>query len=209
MFTFSFDDGYQSWLRCADILEEYGYRGVFNVCLRNVVRKRVPERRIMFPYRRVITWDEVHELQRRGHQMGSHGVRHVDLDDCNWPEIHLEIIGSKQVFESRGVSVDTFACPFNNYNERVKRVTLQHYGSVRGSPGFNQLPFKGSVYHAHNEGKQFPSGGIILSNTLWNVGIWHDIAPAKFREAVEAVHTSDVKVLTVSEAIKTGEEPLK
>lgn len=204
MFTFTFDDGYACWPRLADILEEYDYRGVFNICLRNVVRKRVKERNKMFPFKSTITWEEVFDLQQRGHEIGSHGVRHVDLDDLNWPEISLEVIGSKQVFESRGIDVDTFVCPFSTYNERVKRIALQHYSSIRGPPGFNTLELTDRVYKGANKGRQYLNAQPVVARTQWTVGIWHDPPLDEFKADVEYVNRSGVPVKLVRDVIRRG-----
>lgn len=173
-FTFSFDDGYQSWMRAADVLEARGCRGTFNVCLRNVTAKRHPARPRMFPPADVLTWDEVEELQERGHEIASHGTRHIDLGRATPQELRMEVVQSKAVFDSRGIKVKTYACAFNGFNDEVDRMTLTCYQTVRGSVAPNNpLPFTGRVYHAMG----WVNAVNGLTDDLWSVGIWHDVSP--------------------------------
>ncbi len=198
-FTFSFDDGYKSWMTAAEILEEYGWRGTFNVCLRNVVHKRVTTRPRMFPDKDVITWEEVLQLQARGHEIASHGVRHVDLPLCNKAEKYMEIVGSKLIFKSRGVNVETYTCAFNAYNQECIKLSEPHYKSFRTNIGVNKHPPKSPIYHADR-----PSAvdDICKSETdnLWLIGIWHDVPLAGFRKRCEQLKEANIKVITVRKA---------
>ena len=190
-FTFSFDDGYQSWLAAADVLETHGYRGTFNTCLRNVVHKRKTTRARMFAPSDVLTWDEVPDLQKRGHEIASHGTRHVDLGESNHEELLMEIAYSKRVFESRGIDVSTYACQFNAFTVEAHLVSRGRYRTIRGRVGMNALPFTGDVYHA----QAAPDALACVDHGCWCVGIWHDVALSNFTRFVERV--AEVELLTV------------
>jgi hypothetical protein len=105
---------------------------------------------------------------------------------------------SKMVYKSYGFNVNTYACAFNSYNEKVTSFSEQYYGSIRNGIGVNSLPVKNRVYHC--------MAGIEAINHLetmngdedvWIVGIWHDVNPRKFKENMERVKQLDVEVKTV------------
>ena len=194
-FTFSADDGYSSWLKMADILEHYDYRGTFNVSLRNAVTQRLSTRPRMFPPANVITWDELMYLQNRGHEIACHGTRHINLTDATKEELNMELIYSKRVFQSRGIDVSTYACQFNNYTSEVGKLSEEHYDTVRGVTGVNIMPFKGRIYHALTSADALKE----IKEGIWAVGIWHNISPEKFLKDVEKASETGTTVKTVRE----------
>lgn len=197
IFTFGFDDGYHSWLDASKVLEEHGFRGTFNVCLRNVVQQRLTERKRMFPPSDVITWDEVLDLQNRGHEVASHGVRHCDFSRATDAEIRLEFEGSLSVFRSRGVNVETYACAFNNWTERADKVGREFYKVIRGPVGVNYPPFKTRNYKCLSGEAAVNMAESNPKADMWVVGNWHDINPDGFRSQVERVKRLGVEVKTV------------
>lgn len=66
--TLTFDDGLKSHLTvAAPILEKYGFTGCFNIVTAEVGKPGQ------------LTWDDIRELKRRGHEIASHTVTHPDL----------------------------------------------------------------------------------------------------------------------------------
>lgn len=64
----TFDDGPKGHLTvAAPVLEKYGFTGCFNIVTDWIGR---PGK---------LTWDDVRELSRRGHEIASHGKSHVDM----------------------------------------------------------------------------------------------------------------------------------
>lgn len=203
-FTFSFDDGYRSWVDAARILEKHGFRGTFNAVLRNVVPRRIETRPRMFPPQGVITWGELELLQNKGHEIGCHGTRHIDLYLCNKDELWMEFTASKRVFKGRGISVSTFACPFNNFTKEVNRRSRRSYNSVRKGVGINTLPISGRFYWVLSGGDAMQRLEEAQEKGLWIVGVWHDVNLPPFEEHVERVKELDMDVKTVKEMMQSG-----
>lgn len=68
LFTLTFDDAPKGHLSvAAPALEKFGLTGCFNIVTDWIGR----------PHK--LTWDDVRELKRRGHEIASHGKSHVDL----------------------------------------------------------------------------------------------------------------------------------
>ena len=197
LFTFAFDDGYESWVEAAGTLQVYGFRGVFNCTLRNVVQERKLTRPRMFSPSDVITWDEMAEMQAQGHEIGSHGVRHIDLGTANTIEIMLEIDHSQRVFASRGIQVDTYASQFNSSSMASTRMGLWAYRTFRAGVRENILPFAGGLYHG-----QAPGDALKVEHGEWRVAIFHDVQLVNFADTVDRVaRIPEIEVVTVREAI--------
>ena len=67
--TLTFDDNPKGHLTiAAPVLERYGFRGTFNIVCNSVGKDE-----------RKMTWDDIRELRRRGHEIASHTVSHSQL----------------------------------------------------------------------------------------------------------------------------------
>lgn len=64
---------------------------------------------------RLMTWDELRDLVKRGWTVGGHTMTHPRLSALNEPQQREEIAGSKTVLESElGEPVESFAYPFGS-----------------------------------------------------------------------------------------------
>ena len=196
-----FDDFYKSFIIAAQILEDCGFRGTFNISLRGVVSERKADRVRMFPDADILTWEEVKKLQSRGHDIASHGVRHNDLMLATPEELELEIVTSKRLFEARGIKVNSYACAFNNYTWKADELAAKHYRAIRGVQGINPLPFKGHVYHSLWGSDVIEKLAEYKDKPLWIVAAWHDINPTEFRAFMDRVKSCGIEVKTVAEMI--------
>jgi len=200
MLSISLDDGYDSWFDAGSILKHYGYRATFNTVLRNVVHKRVKTRPKMFPTKNVVLWGELYALDADGHDIESHGTRHVDLPECTPSELWMEVVASKNVFNSMGFDVHSYACAFNSCTQKVQKYALKHYPVFRGGAGINEYPPEKPVYHAMDGTKALTYVEENKDKDEWVVGIWHDVDPFKFERTVNAISKMGVKVVSVREA---------
>jgi len=210
--TFSFDDGCDGWLLAADILEKYGFKGTFNVAIRHV-RKR-HDNLVIFPTDRTIHEEDLVELQKRGHEIGSHSLRHVNLRRCNKVEVRHELRTSKEILESHGLKIKTFTCPFNAYTNKIREEALKHYDSFRGSIGVNRLPFKGNCYKVFH-GSPLKECKVAVTSAeksdMWVVLLFHNVKrdntdpysfdADEFENLVKFTSKSKVAVKKVSEVI--------
>ena len=193
---------YKSFIVAAQILEDCGFRGTFNINLRGVVSERRADRIRMFPDADMLTWEEVKQLQSRGHDIASHGVRHNDLGLATPEELEVEIAASKRLFEARGIRVNSYACAFNNYTWQADNLAAKHYKAIRGVQGINPLPFKGHVYHSLRGSDVIEKLAEYKDKPIWVVTVWHDINPDVFRASIRKVRDMDIEVKTVAEMIK-------
>lgn len=63
--------------------------------------------------RRPMTSDEILDLSRRGHTIGSHTLDHVNLGSASFDELENQILGNKIFLEEKvGCKIDCFAWPY-------------------------------------------------------------------------------------------------
>ena len=66
---------------------------------------------------RLMSANELHELASRGFEIGSHTIRHADLEDASAEDAYRDMRSSKEALEELlGRPVKTFAYPFCRYS---------------------------------------------------------------------------------------------
>lgn len=118
----SFDDGLRSNFDVAlPLLEKYGFTGWFMIpagfvdsescgqidfALRNLIDFCSES----YNERIALSWEEVHEIDRRGHVVTCHSMNHIRLsDELTHSDLEFEIRASKDMLESQvGHAIDAF-----------------------------------------------------------------------------------------------------
>src|SRR5215831_2534458 len=122
----AFDDAWKSQFTFAKpILDKYGFKGSFFIVC-NYVGKS-PDR---------MTWDDVQTLEKQGHDIESHSMNHIPLDDLSQQLLNYEIGQSKQCIIDHSVSpninnndVPIFAYPYDigHTNSTVINTVAKYY----------------------------------------------------------------------------------
>jgi peptidoglycan/xylan/chitin deacetylase (PgdA/CDA1 family) len=119
--VFSFDDGFKSCLRAAEILEEYGTAGCFFLSVGRI-GETDPHRikQYSFDYYRMppmefLSWDDVETLLKSGHEIGSHTMNHANLGRVKGEQMEDEIGQSFEVLKARTGEVKHFSWPFGTF----------------------------------------------------------------------------------------------
>lgn len=122
VFVLTFDDGYKDFFDVAvPILNELNFSAtifIVSKLIGNISLWRKEELRSA-----LLDWDEVHEIVKIGHEIGSHGLYHRDLLCLSKKESIQEIAGSKKLIEGNiKVLVVSFSYPWNRCNEQILRI---------------------------------------------------------------------------------------
>lgn len=142
----TFDDCYRDNLFAARVLAEHGLPACFflptalvgtdHVFAWDRGLKRMPN----------LSWADVDEIVRLGHDIGSHSVSHADLARVSIKEFRYELAESKRVLEERlGRPVRWLAYPFGQReNVRPDRLALvQELGYEACFSGFGGFIYEG------------------------------------------------------------------
>ena len=119
--SISFDDGLLSCLDAARIMEDFGAQGCFFVCPAAVdhchdyvwITRWCHERLHKSPVK-VMSWDDLEDLQRRGHEIGNHTMNHPNLAETPIESRHQQIfVAREQLVRHLGeVAGRHFAWPY-------------------------------------------------------------------------------------------------
>jgi peptidoglycan/xylan/chitin deacetylase (PgdA/CDA1 family) len=125
--VFTFDDGYRSTVRAAEILDRYGYPGtVFTVAAfadsgaalswPGIEHELVPASAgDLEP----LGWDELAALRDRGWEVGSHTVTHALLTGADDARLAAELADSRRTIADRLGGCETVAYPYGVADARV------------------------------------------------------------------------------------------
>ena len=124
----TFDDGYQdNCAQAAAILESFGLRGTFFIVTDWIGKSGW------------MTWEQVLDLQRRGHTIGAHSVTHRFLTAMSLAEAKDEIYNSKKLLEEKlGRPVQFFCYPAGRFSTAVENLVRQagYKGAFTNAPGW-------------------------------------------------------------------------
>jgi len=168
---FTFDDGLKNNLQTARYLSSKGIHAVYFVVPEFIDATNSEEYYLKnirpFPDRRVdctnadvtaMSWEEVNELLKLGHTIGSHTMTHRLHAEMKEKEIRTEIIQCKIFLEEKlGVSIEHFASPNNTLwsTNRFAAEVIQenhkfHHTTVPGIFDASLLK-KGAIYRRNIE----------------------------------------------------------
>jgi peptidoglycan/xylan/chitin deacetylase (PgdA/CDA1 family) len=104
--VFSFDDGYRSdWAVAGRVLSRYGYFGVLNLKVGNIMPKGG------------ITPAQVDSLLGRGWELAAHTINHLDLTTLGAAQLAYEVGGSRRALRKQfHVPVDFFCYPSGRFD---------------------------------------------------------------------------------------------
>lgn len=120
--AFTFDDGFASCLRAADILSRYGVTGSFFL-ITEMVGERNPSRiarfcreRLHCPPTPFLDWKDVDYLQQRGHDIGSHSHSHREMSRLGNAQLDDEVGLSKRILTEHCGDVSLFSWPYGRFH---------------------------------------------------------------------------------------------
>jgi peptidoglycan/xylan/chitin deacetylase (PgdA/CDA1 family) len=114
---FSFDDGLQTCLRAARILQEFGVTGCFFICpsmVGETNQRRLKDfcrEHLSLPATPLLDWDDVAALLSEGHEIGSHTMTHSVLARVSVQQLEDEIYQSRECLLERAGTAEHFAWP--------------------------------------------------------------------------------------------------
>lgn len=207
LISITFDDGWlSSYINGARLLDEYGMRGTFYI---NPAYINQP----LF-----MTRDNLQMLINNGHQIASHGHRHIDMTSFNSGKIEDDLSDSKKYIETElGLRDIDFASPYGKHDAVSNALFQKYYVSHRGtSLGVNTKrnfnPYDLKVLFVRQD---TPTSEVVKyiesarSNRAWLILVYHQIedfdsmfivSEQVLREHLDAIVSSGIEVRTVRDA---------
>jgi peptidoglycan/xylan/chitin deacetylase (PgdA/CDA1 family) len=119
----TFDDGSVDQYKAAEVLDQYKIQACFFVNTGDRDKQFMTAR----PGTKLspMTWEQIKELHRRGHIIGSHTATHPNLSRLQPYEIGQEMLESKKALEATiGDKVEFFAFPYGTLREISQEALL-------------------------------------------------------------------------------------
>lgn len=166
--SLTFDDGAQEdYTLIAPHLEQYGLRGTFTIN-----GKMIGD--LDDHYTPRLTWKEVAELHRRGHEISNHSWSHPHMTKLTDEELRQEVErNDSAIMAATGQRPLSFIYPYNQWDDRVKEACMQGRVGMReyqiGLGQANSFQTRESI--AAWLRQQIDEG-------LWGIGMTHGIYTA-------------------------------
>ncbi|MBL7068751.1 MAG: polysaccharide deacetylase family protein [Candidatus Omnitrophica bacterium] len=122
----TFDDGYKdNILNASPIIEGFSFPATFFVTVNYIGAVKTSPKRDWQSWE-CMDWDDLKELLKRGHNIGSHGVRHVDLCGLTAKERKEELKLSKKSLESAlDEEIDFLSYPYGSFDDELTRLARE------------------------------------------------------------------------------------
>lgn len=96
------------------------------------------------------------ELQRYGHEIGAHGLNHLNAPETinqigTQEYLDIEILPQLDLMQSDNFTINTFAYPYGARNQASDSLLLEHFKLVRGTTYGDTLPSKHNCFYANNK----------------------------------------------------------
>lgn len=119
--VFSSDDGLRNNITAGKIFSLYGISACFFInpsVIGETNYNKVAlfcQNRLHFPPVQFMNWDEVNELQKMGHEIGSHTMNHINIAATPIAEMTADIAESYRILTSRCGPQKHFAYPYGRF----------------------------------------------------------------------------------------------
>jgi hypothetical protein len=124
--SFTFDGGFKSQMDAARILERHNLVGTFYVNTGYI------------GYPAYLTLDQLRELARGRHEIGSGSVHNLDLAKIETPQATTEICNDRATLDRLGFQVTSFAYPYGDETRRIRELVQKcGFNSARDVSGLN------------------------------------------------------------------------
>ena len=172
----SFDDGYSdNFTEALPILEERDMKATVFMVTNDV---GLPG---------YLTWDQLHEMEKRGVELGSHTANHLPLTNMTVEEARNEAQKSKLMMEWKGLkTVFVLSYPNGQYDRYLPEILKEeeYLAAVTGDPGLNT--FQTNPYLLHRINIPQPHfGAAEFRLRIWKakamalLGLWQNVGELK------------------------------
>lgn len=155
MVAFTFDDGFEEcYTTIAPLLEKYNCRGAFFINANYIssglsYQNQFNERTKTYT-KKPMLWEQVIDLHKRGHVIGSHTLDHVNMAELLENELELQLDTNKKILEEKlNYKCDYFAWTYGqlqHFPEVALNQTLKYHKYIFSGTNYkNYFSFNGKA----------------------------------------------------------------
>ncbi|MHB8904684.1 MAG: polysaccharide deacetylase family protein [Melioribacteraceae bacterium] len=121
----TFDDGYEdNYTLAFPLLKKYGFKAI--VFLVAGLEYNLWDEQSDEPKLKMLSRQQILEMIEYGIEFGSHTLSHADLSKLSDEKVKAELADSKKILEEKlGREIFSFAFPYGNCNESVKKIAKE------------------------------------------------------------------------------------
>jgi peptidoglycan/xylan/chitin deacetylase (PgdA/CDA1 family) len=143
-----FDRGYKSqFTHAKPILDKYGFKGSFFIICSFVqggsYYKLANNTEIQHKFDNAMSWNEIRQLHKEGHDIGSHGMEHRDLRHLSSEGLEYEISEAKECLSNNDLRPTYFQFPSNRGADNFTILNMVSKYFDFGLAGHSKLMFLG------------------------------------------------------------------
>lgn len=162
LLALTYDDGFEEcYTVIAPILEKYGLKGAFFINANFIdsddnYRKQFNVRTNNY-VKKPMSWEQVIDLHKRGHLIGSHGLDHFNFENLNTNEITQQVEVNKKILEEKlNYSCEYFAWTYGqlrHFSENALLITSNYHPYIFSGTNYkNYFSYEGRVINRrHHE----------------------------------------------------------
>ncbi|MBP5199043.1 MAG: polysaccharide deacetylase family protein [Schwartzia sp.] len=172
----SFDDGYSdNYTEALPILEERGMKATVFMVTNDV---GLPG---------YLSWDQLHEMEKRGVELGSHTANHLPLTNMTVEEARDEVQKSKLMMEWKGLkTIFVLSYPNGQYDKYLPDILKEeeYLAAVTGEAGLNTFQTNPYLLHRVNIPQPY-FGAAEFRLRIWKakamalLGLWQNVGELK------------------------------
>jgi len=126
----SADDGFKNFIDASLLFDELNIPGMVFINSHIIGEKKLElvtqhcRERLMSPPIEFLTWREVENLRKRGHEIGNHGWKHQNLTELSKEQIEEEVCKGKEEIENKIGSISHYAYTYGRV-EFINKLAIQ------------------------------------------------------------------------------------
>jgi len=203
--TFTFDDGWKSiYQQGLPLFNKYNIKTT-----QFVVAGYDTNSAYMSP-------DEILDMQKQGHDIGSHSYSHADHSKIHDEDLMREVAGSRTVLNAKFGGINNVAAPFGRYNQDVTRTIRECYQSHRttdtgfNAAGYDRYQIKVQNVEVNTTPEQIQGWAeFARDNNLWLILVYHQVQDGgeysvdskQLESHLKAVKDTGIHTATFEEAL--------
>ena len=218
LITVTFDDGFESIYKSAmPLLQKYGIRST-----QYVISGQTDD----INY---VSWEQVEQMQKAGHEIGCHTMNHPDLTTLVDEELEYQIKQCKAELTGRFGPIYNFASPYGSADDRTLNTVSKYFDSQRNTNGdpsngvneadmnlasnFDRYNIIGvTVRHDTKKEELEKLVDYAKANNGWIVLTYHQadegegsqfaVEPEKLEQQFEYLNKTNVRIVTMQDALR-------
>lgn len=166
LIAFTFDDGFEEcYSVIAPLLEKYNTKGTFfinaNYIESSIDYQEKFNKKVAIFTKTPMSWQQVNELHKRGHLIGSHNLDHTNFASLSPEEIEFQLQENKKILEDNlNYQCEYFAWTygqFPNFPIHALEMTLKYHKYIfSGTDYKNYFSFNGKVINRRHQEAFWP-----------------------------------------------------